>query len=153
MFNTQGLIAVLLLALINAKTAVTENDYYPGTQTCIQHMQTTFFLQKKFYFIKNSPNVNCANTPPLPHSLVNSLYCCCCCCELSISFELVLSSYFLSFASNVLLNTIKRTRTYANIFGERSTNFTIKFFLVDFNFQVLLFIFFFFCQSVMFYEF
>lgn len=30
MFNTQGLIAVLILALINAKTAVTENDYYAG---------------------------------------------------------------------------------------------------------------------------
>lgn len=36
MFNTHGLIAVLILALINAKTAVTENDYYPG----------------KFFFIK-----------------------------------------------------------------------------------------------------
>lgn len=30
MFNTHGLIAVLILALINAKTAVTENEYYPG---------------------------------------------------------------------------------------------------------------------------
>lgn len=30
MFSIQGLIAVLILALINAKTAVTENDYYPG---------------------------------------------------------------------------------------------------------------------------
>lgn len=30
MFNTHGLTAVLILALINAKTALTENDYYPG---------------------------------------------------------------------------------------------------------------------------
>ncbi|XP_031620178.1 uncharacterized protein LOC116338821 [Contarinia nasturtii] len=30
MFNTHGLIAVLILALINAKTAVTKNDNYPG---------------------------------------------------------------------------------------------------------------------------
>lgn len=40
MFNTHGLIAVLILALINAKAAVTENDYYPGK----------IFFYRMFYF-------------------------------------------------------------------------------------------------------
>lgn len=30
MNNLHGLIAVLILAVINAKSAVTENEYYPG---------------------------------------------------------------------------------------------------------------------------
>lgn len=51
MFHTQGLIAVLILALINAKTAVTENDYYPGMHACCWLSFASW--------LSNSPHLHC----------------------------------------------------------------------------------------------
>lgn len=52
MLNTHGLIAVLILAIINAKTAVTENDYYPGKflSKCSISASLTSLFRTLFYF-------------------------------------------------------------------------------------------------------